>query len=844
MRAEIARREAERQRRDVAANAEAIRARCSTLSGFVREAWHVIEPNARYVHSWHIDAVCEHLQACSDGRITRLLINVPPGPMRYDSIVETARGPIKLCEVIVGDFVLTHKGRYREVSAVHDQGVLPILRITTNSGRVTHAAPSHPYLTPRGWIEAKDLRPGDFLGVVNRHEDRPGATDLRSEEARLLGYLVGDGSLTQATTGFTNGDREVVDDFRRCALTLGFETTETWRNSSHWQVRLLGAVRVRAWLSSHNLQGASSYVKRIPAAVMSGGSATIREFLGAYWTCDGGFDVRPTAARGSCFRAYATTVSEGLAEDLMAALGLVGIESRLRRKARPLETASQPGGLYRSFSVEIQNEAMAGRLADFGGLCSRKRAMAEKCRRRFDRALWDDEIVSSEAVESAHCLCLTVEDDHSFTCSGIAVKNSMKSLLVSVLWQAWEWGPKGMRSMRYLSTAFNDGPVTRDTRKCRDLMLSEWYRSLWPEVVLTRTAEMSFANSATGTREGVAFGSLTSQRGDRLVIDDPHSTETAESDAERQRTTRKFREGALNRLNDQERSAIVVIMQRLHEQDISGVILKLGMGYDHLCLPMEFEPERRSVTSIGFMDPRGADGDLLAPERFTRAAVDALKRDMGAHAYAGQYQQRPAPREGALFKRHWFADKIIDADRVPVGTRWVRHWDLAATARKTAARTAGVKLGRTPAGGYIVGHVVTTQSEGNAVRDIIKAQAVVDGRSVEISLPQDPGQAGKVQARDFVAMLSGWTVRAEPETGDKTTRAEPFSAQCEAGNVQIVAGPWVDLYLDELCMFPAGAFKDQVDATSGAFGRLTATKAVPIVVPYVHSVPRAMPGSY
>jgi hypothetical protein len=100
----------------------------------------------------------------------------------------------------------------------------------------------------------------------------------------------------------------------------------------------------------------------------------------------------------------------------------------------------------------------------------------------------------------------------------------------------------------------------------------------------------------------VAFGSLTSQRGDRLIIDDPHSVETAESDAERTATTRKFREGATNRLNSQEKSPIVVIMQRLHANDC-GTILALKMGYVHLCLPMEFEP-RRCSTIIGFQDPR------------------------------------------------------------------------------------------------------------------------------------------------------------------------------------------------------------------------------------------------
>ena len=270
---------------------------------------------------------------------------------------------------------------------------------------------------------------------------------------------------------------------------------------------------------------------------------------------------------------------------------------------------------------------------------------------------------------------------------------SMKSLLVSVLWPAWEWGPCGLRSMRYLATAFNELPVKRDSRKTRDLIRSAWFQGLWPEVQLVRAGEMSFANSDTGTREGVPFGSLTGQRGDRLIIDDPHSTETAESDAERERTTRKFREGALDRLNDQQRSAIVVIMQRLHEADISGVIKRLSEPYVHLCLPMRFEIESRCATEIGFTDPRTFDGELLCPERWSALTVDRLEADKGAYAFAGQYQQRPVPREGGLFKREWFADKFIRRDAVPIGTRWVRHWDLAATKKTTAARTAGVKSG-------------------------------------------------------------------------------------------------------------------------------------------------------
>lgn len=395
---------------------------------------------------------------------------------------------------------------------------------------------------------------------------------------------------------------------------------------------------------------------------------------------------------------------------------------------------------------------------------------------------------------------------------------TMKSLLASVFWPAWEWGPMAMPGMRFLTTSYSENYVKRDSRRMRDLVKSDWYQSLWPEVHLDRTGESSFANSKTGFREGVPFSSLTGGRGDRVIIDDPHSTETAESPAERQRTTRIFRESVPSRVNDPEKSAIVVIMQRLHEDDVSGQIVKLKLGYQHVMLPMKFEPERRCSTALGFEDPRVDEGDLLFPERFPPSVLVRDQKALTEYAIAGQYQQRPVPREGGLFKREWFEGKVIR--QAPPGTRWVRHWDLAATKKVTAARTAGVKIGKAPDGSFVVGHVAKTQDEGNKVRTLIKATAEIDGTGVEISLPQDPGQAGKVQAKDMVAMLAGWKVRAEPETGDKVTRAEPFSSQCEAGNVYLVQGEWNESYLDELCLFPGGSFKDQVDASSGAFARL------------------------
>lgn len=399
---------------------------------------------------------------------------------------------------------------------------------------------------------------------------------------------------------------------------------------------------------------------------------------------------------------------------------------------------------------------------------------------------------------------------------------SSKSLFSSVFFNSWEWGPRKLPSLRYLTTSFNDGPVTRDTRKCRDLILSDWYQSLWPEVKLTRAGETSFANDKTGTREGHAFGSLTSQRGDRLIIDDPHSTETAESDAERLRTTRKFREGAQNRLNNQQTSAMIVIMQRLHSDDVSGVIEKVGMDFEKLILPMEYELDRHCTTSIGFSDPRKVDGELLDPVRMPRETVDKLKRDMGSYAYAGQYQQRPTPREGGLFKRAWF--EVVSA--APSDCIWVRGWDLAATDPKkqtTAgpAFTAGVKVGwSATTKNYYIGHVAKGQLSSAKVEQLIKNTAKQDGKEVYISLPQDPGQAGKSQVNYLVTGLPGYTVHRSPESGSKVQRAEPVAAQAEADNVKIVRGAWNEAYLDEIEAFPNGSYLDQVDATSRAFNRL------------------------
>lgn len=393
---------------------------------------------------------------------------------------------------------------------------------------------------------------------------------------------------------------------------------------------------------------------------------------------------------------------------------------------------------------------------------------------------------------------------------------SMKSLLTGVIWPAWEWGPAGLPQHRFLGTAHSQTLAIRDSLRCRRLIASQWYQDRWP-ITLTsdQNAKTKFENDKTGFREAMAFTSMTGSRGDRVILDDPISADGANSDAELENARITFTETLPTRVNN-DKSAIVVIMQRLHERDTSGVILEAGLPYEHLCIPMRFEPDRRCSTSIGWTDPRKKDGELMFPERFSEEAVQELEKTLGSYASAGQLQQRPAPRGGALFKREDF--NVVAS--LPQGCRMVRGWDLAATDDPSAAWTAGALLAQDDSGRLYLADMVRIQGTAAQVEALLKSTAAMDGVAVRGSIPQDPGQAGKMQAQYLVRQLAGFDYRASPESGDKFTRAMPFAAQVEAGNVFLVRGEWNRAFLDEAATFPNGKWKDQIDAVTRAFDML------------------------
>lgn len=399
---------------------------------------------------------------------------------------------------------------------------------------------------------------------------------------------------------------------------------------------------------------------------------------------------------------------------------------------------------------------------------------------------------------------------------------TMKSMSCAVFWPAWEWGPRKMPSMRFIGASHEENLAIRDNVKMRRLIQSPWYQQLWPtKFAGDQNAKTHFENDRTGWRQACPVKSMTGRRGDRVLWDDPHSVEDAHSDAALEEANRVFRETLPSRLNSPERSAILIVMQRLSEKDVSGVILSEDFGYDHLCLPMEYEGPGK-ITSIGFKDPRKEVDELLFPARFPRAVVDRDKKIMGAYAVAGQFQQRPSPAKGGEFE----PDNIEILDALPGRVvQWCRGWDLAAT-EGGGDYTAAVRIGKLADGRFAVVNVRREQY-GTAKRDaMIKTTADGDGMGiVKQSLPQDPGQAGKGQAAGFAALLAGHQLHTSPETGDKVVRARPFASQVNQGNVLMLRAPWNTAFTEELKLFPNGRYDDQVDAASRAFVGLLGPQA-------------------
>lgn len=271
-----------------------------------------------------------------------------------------------------------------------------------------------------------------------------------------------------------------------------------------------------------------------------------------------------------------------------------------------------------------------------------------------------------------------------------------KSTIVSVMWPCWEWIKRPHE--KYLCASYSGTLSTRDNVNARRIIQSNWYQNNWGHIVrLTgdQNQKTRFENSSSGYRLATSVGgSATGEGGSRLVIDDPHSATDAQSDTIRPSQVEWFRMTMSSRLNTPKEDAIVVIMQRLHEEDVAGYIIAQG-GYEHLCLPMRYELNQkgeRRKSILGDYDLRQKEGELLVPSRFGEDEVAFLERELGEYGAAGQLQQRPAPAGGGILKTKHI-QLWPNSREIPAMDYILQSYDTAFTEDPDNDYTANVTFG-------------------------------------------------------------------------------------------------------------------------------------------------------
>ena len=301
-------------------------------------------------------------------------------------------------------------------------------------------------------------------------------------------------------------------------------------------------------------------------------------------------------------------------------------------------------------------------------------------------------------------------------------------------------------------------------------------------------------------------GAITGRRADLVLIDDPvRGQAEADSALRRERLWDWYRSDLVTRLRPGGR--VVLVMTRWHPDDLGGRLLAADGGWRVVRLPALAEVS----------DPLGrAPGEALWPEWESQSALERKRLTMGDRNFAALFQQSPRAAGGRLFE---VGRLQVEEERL-VGAG-ARAWDLAASAE--GDWTVGLLLVRGAEGRLQVADVVRLRGDPHAVVQAVLGTAESDGRGVVVCLPQDPGQAGRMQVQYLTGRLSGWRVVSSPESGAKVTRAMPVASQVNGGGVGLLRGVWNGAFVEELRDFPGGAKDDQVDALSRAFGVLTAS---------------------
>lgn len=401
---------------------------------------------------------------------------------------------------------------------------------------------------------------------------------------------------------------------------------------------------------------------------------------------------------------------------------------------------------------------------------------------------------------------------------------------------------------RFLHISYSDDLALLNSGTAKEIIQSDEFQALWPMKVADdakskkrwnveidgKTAGGVYAVSLGGQITGFRAGHMTGGWQGAIIIDDPLKVDDSYSKTKRDAANRKLVSTVKSRKANPD-TPIILIMQRLAEEDPTGFIKAGNMTgeWEFIEIPALIGDEYVDTLDQKYRDLVDADVERDEKGRFSywpykEPLEELLEMERGGkgkdgsptsrYVFSGQYQQRPSPLDGNLFSPE--SIQIIDAVPADPGIKWLRGWDLASTT--TGDWTAGARLGKIPDGRLVIADMVRLRVGPDARDDAMVNTAALDGKGVKISIPQDPGQAGKTQILYLTRKLIGYNVHTSPESGDKVVRAEPFASQVNVGNVMMVRGSWNASLIEEMRMFPNGGNDDQIDALSRAFSQLIA----------------------
>ena len=405
----------------------------------------------------------------------------------------------------------------------------------------------------------------------------------------------------------------------------------------------------------------------------------------------------------------------------------------------------------------------------------------------------------------------------------------MKSLL-TVMWHAWLWGPANLPHLRLLNASFASPLATRDNLKVRAIIASEWYQRRWGhrfQMSASQDAKTRFDNNATGFRYAVGVGgAVLGEGGHLLCIDDAQKQEEALSEAHRSSFKSWLKNTWLTRLNDRATGARVVTGQRLHQQDVVGLLEEMAaegdaagvdLRWTRVVIPARFERSRKCVVQLPgrtLEDPRTVEGEVLWPAKVPEEQLRVMEVEYGPFGTAGQLQQRPAPEQGGIFPRGVFARWTV----LPTKFSRVFHsWDAAFKKGKTNSYVVGLELGEAAGKLYVLRKVrkrmdwAETKLEVKAFWD----SAVATHGRVDAVLVEEKANGAAILS-EFERTIPRM-VPINPGDDSKEARANAASPYVAQGQV-LIPGEWSPLqhkeWEDEFSDFPNAAHDDQVDALS------------------------------